>query len=333
MNSEQRYQFWKTLCSLKGENLEKDSTTISAVIDYPDFLYRYRPVTVSSIDALQRNLLFYSNANYYDDPFDTLLHIDFAQINEFIKDYLLNKFKEEDFFIFCRSLGISENLIISSLKMIKNLDISDIINEIDDYLKNNIQILLKENLWSACFSERGDNEVMWVKYADQYRGFCVIYYLDDRKKPLSKESEKRENSILSNAEGSLYPIFYSDEGYDATEYSKLLSIAYMTHFHLPENVATTIIQNLPICNWEQEKVALIKSKCHEYDQEWRLLYREHPSGQVTQECIPYGVILGLRMNRNERLLVIRSAKMAGIEHIFELYITNEYRLNYRELRL
>ena len=54
-------------------------------IKYPKLLFRYRPVSTKSLEALRTNKLYFSSANYYDDPFDTFLHIDIEAIR---KEYL-----------------------------------------------------------------------------------------------------------------------------------------------------------------------------------------------------------------------------------------------------
>lgn len=43
---------------------------------FPPYLYIYRDVTFNNLEALRTNHLYFSSANYYDDPFDTFLHID-----------------------------------------------------------------------------------------------------------------------------------------------------------------------------------------------------------------------------------------------------------------
>ncbi len=59
MNIEERRTFWETLCSLERTNPEEDCQRIRDSIKFPDKLYRYRSVSVSSIDALQTNHLFF----------------------------------------------------------------------------------------------------------------------------------------------------------------------------------------------------------------------------------------------------------------------------------
>lgn len=39
---------------------------------------------------------------------------------------------------------------------------------------------IKKDTWSICFSENGFNEVLWLKYADQHRGFVQIYDLEKK---------------------------------------------------------------------------------------------------------------------------------------------------------
>ena len=74
MNKAERTVFWNTLCSLDGKDLQQDAQKLKECITLPRYLYRYRPVTLSTIDALQRNRPYYSNANYYVDPFDTMIY-------------------------------------------------------------------------------------------------------------------------------------------------------------------------------------------------------------------------------------------------------------------
>lgn len=76
MNNDQRIEFWKTLCSLDGKDLQADQNKLKEKIVFPRFIYRYREVTSNNLDALRSNRLFFSSANYYDDPFDTFLYID-----------------------------------------------------------------------------------------------------------------------------------------------------------------------------------------------------------------------------------------------------------------
>lgn len=323
--------FWNTLCSLDGKDLQQDAQKLKECITLPRYLYRYRPVTLSTIDALQRNRLYYSNANYYDDPFDTLIHIDFDIINERARQV----FSAEDVRIKLRNMAeqlmIDEKETAKAEVLLNNLSVDEILTGIDKFLQTNIQSILKQNLWSVCFCESGKNENMWLKYADEYKGYCVIYDLKDDKKLLCGKQDKCKECVVNKTGISIYPMNYSDQGYDATVYAANLTIAAIAKTQLIQPIADAIIQSLPSGAWEQEKITLIKSECHETDQEWRMLLRGYSKPPVMQEWIPYGIILGLRTTDNDKDIIIRSAKSVGIEHIYESYINKQYHLDIREL--
>ena len=330
MNTEERQEFWKALCKADGNDIITDSKNISSTINYPHYLYRYRPVSVSSIDALQTNHLFFSQANYYDDPFDTLIKIDYGVIHKHIMQELSSKEISQKLESMCRTLGIPDKERLAAENIIKTVSSEEIVERVDAFYKD-FQSILKNSLWTVCFSESGINETMWLKYADQYKGFCVIYDLSDSNRMLCGKQEKCVNCVVNNAGVSLYPVYYSDNGYDATKYACNLSIATIVRNKIPM-LADEIIKLLPDSSWEQERIALIKSKCHEYDQEWRFILRNHAKGPIMQEWIPYGIILGLRTNSRDRNIILKSAKMAGIDHFFESYINNCNQLDIRPIQ-
>ena len=81
--------------------------------------------------------------------------------------------------------------------------------------------------------------------------------------------------------------------------------------------------------WEAERISLIKKKCHEYDQEWRMIRPQIAPGRTYVKMRPCTVITGLRMPEYQRRLVRSAAKVAGISDIREMYIDDSDRLNSR----
>ncbi len=59
MDAQSREKFWNTLCSLDGVDVKQDAQKLADVIQYPKYLYRFRPVSFSSLDGLQSNKLFF----------------------------------------------------------------------------------------------------------------------------------------------------------------------------------------------------------------------------------------------------------------------------------
>lgn len=334
MDQKERKQFWDVLCSLNGVDIQSESEKLARTIKTPRLLYRYRSVSLKSIDALQRNRMHFSNANYYDDPFDTLIKINFDRIRDEARKILSSDQIRHQLSSIFTNGGKDSPKADSLITFLDNTDHELIIDVMVDCLKRNIQSYLKSKLWTACFTESGDNETMWLKYADQYKGFCLIYDLQDPSRDLCGKQEKCFDCVVNNAGVSLYPVYYSDEGYDATEYAKNLVAVFMADSIVNNNllspeVVSPIIPPAKCQVWQPERITLIKSKCHEYDQEWRLILRDKSNTQVMKEWIPAGVILGLKVSNENRELIIRSAKMAGIVHIYESYINDNYNIDHK----
>ena len=65
MNDNERKVFLDTLCSLKSnDKLSKN------IIKYPKCLFRYRSLTIESLEEVKNNKLSFSTSNYYNDPID-----------------------------------------------------------------------------------------------------------------------------------------------------------------------------------------------------------------------------------------------------------------------
>ena len=182
MNDLEREIFWNTLCSLPGEDKNAEVAELIKAIKLPKFLFRYRQVNTKSLEALRTNKLYFSSANYYDDPFDTFLHIDI----EAVRKVYLNAFKTRE----------STEAVIEGVKALyggvfteeqkAQLTVENVTNALSNGLVENFlnSVLdlrddVKKDLWSVCFSEDGFNEVLWLKYADQHKGFVQIYDLEN----------------------------------------------------------------------------------------------------------------------------------------------------------
>lgn len=314
MNDKERKLFWDTLCSLKSNDMFPKN-----IIKCPKYLYRYRSLTIKSLEEVKNNKLSFSTSNYYDDPFDTFLRIDKNDISNsinkiFQQDNIIEKIKH-----MYKEIGISFNEE-SINKILESFDTNIFCNEIVKLIKSDIRNTLRSYTLSACFSENGLNETLWIKYANQHKGFTLIY-----------DMENENNRALKDSNPALYPIYYSDEPYDATEYAKWFTAALVLKKRISNEIADNIISKFPKIEWERErqKITLIKKKCHMYDQEWRMISPIWYDKPITMEWKPYGIILGLNMSNDEKNLVYSNAKLAGIENIFECYIDDSDKLNYR----
>lgn len=335
MNSQERELFWQTLVSLPGEDMQVEIQQLCNTIKLPKFLYRYRPVNMKSLEALRTNRLYFSSANYYDDPFDTFLHINI----EAIKSEYLIAFQTRD----------STEQVVEGMKsffakictddQLKQLTVENILNALENGLVESflnsalaMRDEIKKDAWSVCFSENAFNESLWLKYADQHRGFALIYDLEKNENFLCGKQEKCESCGIKKYGTPLYPMYYSDTPYDATNFAKLVmlrKIGEITGVEIPPELYQGMVNGI----WERERITLIKKECHKYDEEWRMITGCNMNGPVMMEWIPSGIILGLRMDKAEENLVITMAREAGIKNIYKSFIDSQNRLNAQQIAI
>lgn len=158
MDHNDREQFWKTLCSLPGNDIVADREQLFKSIKYPKLLFRYRPVSTKSLEALRTNKLYFSSANYYDDPFDTFLHIDIEAIR---KEYL-SAFQTPE----------STEAVVDGVKSLlgnilseeqaAQFTVENVTNALSHGLTESflnaalsLRDEVKKDTWSVCFSENG----------------------------------------------------------------------------------------------------------------------------------------------------------------------------------
>lgn len=333
MNNKQRKAFWNKLCDLPGENQAEEAKTLADAIQYPSYVARYRPVTVQSIHALQINRLYFSRPLYYDDPFDSFLHIDYRNLLQALLDTGDQKEKAINF---CKEAmlrtGALDSASLNQLEAIAKSPNELILNTFIEQMKQTIPPYLQKVSRSICFTENDLNEAMWMKYADQHRGFCLIYDLSDDRNYRCDRHDCCQTCDNYRYGTPLYPVFYSDKRYNATEFALQL-LVQLSNAPITDELKNILINHFKPWNWESTKISLIKSKCHEYDQEWRILScpRQSESEPTPILWIPSGVVLGLRMDVSTAAIVIDAAKRAGIEHIYKAYIDDTGNLSKREI--
>ena len=332
MNDLEREKFWNTLCELDGTNPIEEAKKLQETITLPKKLYRYRPVSIKTLEALQNNKLYFSTANYYDDPFDTFINV---RIND-IRPKLIELQNADNADII--------KLIEVLLKEIKgvNIDYDNalmMVNQLKGTLSNpqcadaleiyfrNIRNEIKKDTLSVCFSESPFNESLWLKYANQHKGFSVEYDLYDDTKRLCGKQDKCKKCGINTIEMSLYPMYYSDDMYDATNFAQFLVACKQFGSDLTEEMLGKLQILFGNQAWEREKITLIKKTCHKYDEEWRMIIHGSLLGPVVNEWIPSAIYLGLNMDSNEMNLISEIAKNAGVEKIYKCVITDAGKLD------
>ncbi len=322
MTYDERKKFWNTICSLPGRDIRAEREELLKAIKFPKYLYRYRPVNTNNLEALRANRLYFSSANYYDDPFDTFLHIDIEELKKEYLSILHLDENTENKIDYVKSLleGIlnEEQLSQFNLERLKNAQSPNIVDEFLSFALA-LRSEVKKDVWSVCFSENGFNESLWLKYADQYKGFVLIYDLENDDNYLCGKQQKCSNCGIKNFGTPLYPICYSDSPYNATNFVKFVMLRKAEELK-KVSIPKEIYRSIGTILWEIERITLIKKECHKYDEEWRMITGCQMKPPILMEWIPSGIILGLRMNVAEENLVISLAKEAGIKNIYKSFI-------------
>lgn len=297
-------------------------------IKYPDFLFRYRPVSLKNLEALRMNRLYFSSANCYDDPFDTFLHINIERIREGI----LNAFQNMENIgaAIDKVKSLFTNLLTEEqapLLTAENVKKEFSQGSTEGFLRFALTLRdeVKKDTWSVCFSENGFNEALWLKYADQHRGFVQMYDLKNERNFLCGKQEKCEKCGIKIYGAPLYPMYYSSEPYDATSYAGIVMLHKMEELAgmpMPQQIYEGMGTGL----WERERTTLVKKECHKYDEEWRMITACQAKSPIMMKWIPSAIILGLRMDAAEEDLVVSMAKETGIREIYKSYINSKNQL-------
>lgn len=320
MDAQSREKFWNTLCSLDGVDVKQDSQKLTDVIQYPKYLYRFRPVSFSSLDGLQSNKLYFSSADHYDDPFDSFLHIDIPRIENEVKAFFNARKSWEPLLDRLSSMfGISKEQLGTYFS---TLELGPTQNMIIGILEQ-IQHIVQSEMQSICFCESKDglNEQLWLKYAENHGGFVLEYDMTDNDAFLCGKQKMCENCRAKDLHYPVYPVYYATEKYDATTFARNTAIVKASAF-CPKPVQDIILEGVPASRWERERIALIKKKCHEYDEEWRMIYSGQAGNRPYVCWRPSSVMLGLKMSPEKKNLVFTLSKVAGIPHVYECYTEN-----------
>ena len=337
MNDLQRKEFWNVLLSLNGNDKKADQAILNNTIECPPNIYRYRPINTNSLEALRTNLLYFSTANYYDDPFDTFIHVDIKGL-ENIADQMARIEDHPSITTYIKTMfqsalgwDIPESEITNMIcNLKKRLSEPMFLENVKQFFRN-IRNEIKKDVWSVCFSENGLNEVLWLKYAQQHQGFVLQYDLSKPEKLLCGTQDKCKNCSVPSLGTPIYPVYYSNDHYDGTRFAQFIATCMILGLtpDMPQyNILLNAMGNM---NWERERITLIKKECHLYDQEWRIILNGCMKGPVIREWIPEAVILGLNIKPAERNLVISLAKEAGIEKIYDAIIDDAGKMATREL--
>lgn len=330
MDNGGRQKFWEQLLKTR-DNTPQTMQDLCAALPYPSKLCRFRPVSESTLKQVQDNKLYFSSAYFYDDPFDTYIHIDIEGIKK-LHSFINDNLDKDDSQILNYFKFLEPITRINAEALIKRLKDNPLdMSRLEEALKN-IRTIIQKNLFSICFCENTLNETLWLKYANNYKGFALVYNMNDEETFLCGKEEICKKCRQAYEKPTAYPVYYSQEEYNATLFA-IVCLLWAEQNSGNMNLSPEFLKlSYQAVMWEAERISLIKKKCHEYDEEWRMIRPSMMPERTYIKMKPKKVILGLRMPEYERRLVVSAAKVAGIEEIEELYINDKDKLDTKKRR-
>lgn len=292
-------EFYELLCSSDSTPEKINKAYELKNTRLPEAIYKYLEITDEKLKTFEKNKIWLSNPANFNDPFDSLLTVDYKTIllkRTFQKllakagtnpklpvEVIENAFKSADPDSFLLDFAAEKDGADAE----ENKIFKENLNRWKESEINNLQKLLTENTrngFKVCsFSERRPDDspitlLMWAHYAKSHEGFCVEYDLSSAS---AKDFKYR----------FLYPVVYSDNLFDASK--------YMEEFNLGK--ANPLY-------WK--KAALTKSTIWSNEVEWRLLY---DAGVIPNDCewdyLPAKVIyLGAKISTDNQNSLINIAK-------------------------
>lgn len=254
---------------------------------FENTLVRYRPISPNNLDSLKGDRLYYSTPNNFNDPYDTLIYANYMQIIEDIKYHIDNGMDN-----YLEKIKYQDELLIGYVSGVWNSKKKDQIVEkfLEDIYKTIklIKEALRKNLKIICFSEEYLSMLMWSHYADNHRGFAIIY-----DKNIIENAENYTNlGEIIGKKPILKQVTYAEEQSDLTTEVK----EYIGRYRA-ETLGEVNPPSIP--NLSQEKLRIMiteKSPDWNYEKEWRIIPRhislEHESNLGYMSIKPKGIIIG-----------------------------------------
>jgi len=146
----------------------------------PRILYKYRPVNKYSLEIFSENELYFGDpVKDFNDPFDCQSPFDFSgDRNDFIREAK----RVHDKFGLPINVDIIEEKANTFVELRNKGDeaYKKLINELaDDVITIKKDQLGKQRIGILSMSERNDDILMFYHYADNHRGLCIGFDIDN----------------------------------------------------------------------------------------------------------------------------------------------------------
>lgn len=248
------------------------------------------------LDLLTNKQLWVTAPQYFNDPFDCAINIDFGSSSyQVFLDKLYGFFNKESGDKFLEKLKRDEAGYKAFLEFISY-----------DYKKRAQEFV--DRIFVSCFSEVSNLKSlrMWGHYANSHRGFCLEYSTYEIYK--YESSEPFKNNFIE-----FLPVCYSDKYilHDKGEKSSYGAREFISTY------------------------AYVKAREWEYEKEWRLaIFSDKNKGQkgfIIPFLTPVRVYLGCKIEDKLKADLLQKCKLMGITAYQAYMEPNSYNLVYKKI--
>lgn len=303
----------------------------------PQSLYRIRRYTDDSVGALENEQLFFTRADWFNDPYDCLLQFDERRLRNQIE----NNISEEYMRNFLRSSGVqypinediqNENDFLRLFREGKNGFLGDV-----SKCFTTVTDMLQKGTYVVCLGETVNSPVMWSHYGENHKGFAIEYQFEPE-----YFSPKPHFPVDDKFDGygwrSLLPVYYSKYRVDGTQLAEWYCLCEMRRKFSPAHKQGDHTYLLPDMLLKT-KLSLEKAEAWAYEKEWRLILTHEwpndigtPIVQIQKKAA--GIYLGARMEdaaRRKRLIQIGMDKEIPVYEMYIDHSAREYEMKWRQL--
>lgn len=289
----------------------------------PKELFRFRYCSDRSFDAFYKDQIWTSSADVMNDDFDARMFSRLEALENWIKSQNGTQVINELLTVQERTGEIPSHLkelfpnIESLLKLVRTFS-NGSLEDMEQLLKavffdscgryrDDLIQAIQQTTKFACFSTNICSPLMWGHYADSAAGFALAY--DFKDKPYYDDDGRFSQQYSCE----LYPVLYTNQRFDATDYALNLWIHIVIRLGLQLNGITFDSKLLskilpPVDSFGCKKIALHKAKDWAPEREWRLFINPKSSGIANSNHIPIpkrpsALYLGRKISEiNEKIL-------------------------------
>lgn len=291
----------------------------------PESLYRYRAVNTNNLEALLSDRLYFSEPQYFNDPFDCSFFVDinkardelinktnqrqngeksyYSQLSKDTVEDLLFKFDYRDTDNYLATLKYLLDLMGNEINNMKDFPNTIPFEYIIEKIHNTYFHKIRSNIGVVCLSETKISNLMWSHYADSHKGFVLEYDFD--------------NSFKTEYSGILFPVIYTDKRCDITK--QIIN----TMRGIIDDGKIDVLNRMDMI-----KISTYKGNEWGYEKEWRIIsFNNAPYATIK----PKAIYLGLGMSCTDKAIIHKVIEGKDLR-IYQMYTDEneqEYSLNFK----